>query len=207
MDTMVYDAPILDVGPRGPFVLAGTYEIEVEAGGNRQATSVEVRADPLLDIIPDEQRRRYEFTLELYDLQAREYHAAVQGNLISRSAIEALDTLETRDDVDEGSLEVADSLRDEITDASRAIIRENGLLRGWWRGLIGEFDGGPSTQGTMTGPTDDQLRRLAHAQSDFARAVEELDRVLLEVVPALNEILRELDVPEIVIVRRGNLVS
>ncbi len=208
MDTSVYDPPNLDVGPRGPFVLAGTYEIEVQAGDAALTRSVEVRADPLLDLSDEEQRRRYQFTVALYELQAREYHAAVQGNLLARGADAALDSLEVRTgDAEVEAVPVADSLRGVIRGAADAIVRQNGQLRGWWRGLIGEFDGGPSTQGTMTGPTDDQQRRLVRTQREFQQTVEELDRVILEVVPALNEILSRFGLPGVEVAARGDLVS
>ena len=207
MDTSVFRPPNLDVGPRGPFVLAGTYTVDVAAGGTTQSRTVEVRPDPLLALSNDEQRRRYDFTLALYDLQAREYHAAVQGNRIARSAEDALDTLRVREGVPEEAVAEADSLGDVIGAAADSIMRQNGQLRGWWRGLIGEFDGGPSTQGTMTGPTDDQRRRLVRTEGDFARTVEELDRVLAEVVPLLNEILERYDAPRVEVVRRERLIS
>jgi hypothetical protein len=73
--------------------------------------------------------------------------------------------------------------------------------------LIGEFDGGPSTQGTMTGPTDDQMRRLLRTEGDFAESLDELDRVILEVVPALNEILERIGIEPVPVARRGELVS
>lgn len=206
MDTTIYPAPSLDVGPRGPFVLAGTYQIEVEAGGARQVTDVEVRADPLLDLSEEEQQRRYNFTLSLYDLQSREYYAAVQGNTVARSAGEALDSLEAMD-VEESDLEMADSLRNVIEAAADEVMSDNGSLRGWWRGLIGEFDGGPSTQGTMTGPTDDQVRRLLRTESEFTESLVELDRVILEVVPALNALLERFDLGPVTVLRRENLIS
>lgn len=206
MDTTIYPAPSLDVGPRGPFVLAGTYQIEVEAGGARQVTDVEVRADPLLDLSEEEQQRRYNFTLSLYDLQGREYYAAVQGNTVARSAGEALDSLEAMD-VEESDLEMADSLRNVIEAAADEVMSDNGSLRGWWRGLIGEFDGGPSTQGTMTGPTDDQVRRLLRTESEFTESLVELDRVILEVVPALNALLERFDLGPVTVLRRENLIS
>ena len=104
-------------------------------------------------------------------------------------------------------MQTADSLRDLVQAAADSIVRQNGQLRGWWRGLIGEFDGGPSTQGTMTGPTDDQQRRLTRTEGDFRRSLEELDRVIAEVVPALNDILSRLNAPIVQVVARGGLIS
>jgi photosystem II stability/assembly factor-like uncharacterized protein len=203
MDTSVYSAPNLDVGPRGPFVMAGAYDVEVDAGEIQQTRSVVVRSDPLLNLTQEDQRSRYAFTVALYELQAEEYHAAVQANRIERSANAGLDSLEAREDTPEDVSQRADSLRSEIRSAAGSLRRQNSQLRGWWRGLIGEFDGGPSTQGTMTGPTDDQQRRLTVTRASFDREVEELDRIIAEVVPALNEILRGLGIMEIEVPNRG----
>ncbi len=203
MDTSVYDPPNLDVGPRGPFVLAGLYEVEVDAGELRQVRTVEVRTDPLLDISPEEQHRRYDFTVALYRLQAREYHAAVQANVITRAAAAAVDSVDARSDVEDALAERVDSLAGVLDAVSDSLARENRDLRGWWRGLIGEFDGGPSTQGTMTGPTDDQQRRLVRTEASFARDVDELDRVIRDVVPAINELLRQLELEPIDVPARG----
>ena len=59
----------------------------------------------------------------------------------------------------------------------------------------------------MTGPTDDQTRRLVRTEVEFQRQVDELDRVIMEVVPALNQILRSLGLVEIQVPARGGLVS
>jgi hypothetical protein len=183
--------------------MAGAYDVEVDAGEIQQTRSVVVRSDPLLNLTQEDQRSRYAFTVALYELQAEEYHAAVQANRIERSANAGLDSLEAREDTPEDVSQRADSLRSEIRSAAGSLRRQNSQLRGWWRGLIGEFDGGPSTQGTMTGPTDDQQRRLTVTRASFDREVEELDRIIAEVVPALNEILRGLGIMEIEVPNRG----
>jgi transposase-like protein len=205
MDTSVYNAPNLDVGPRGPFVLAGTYEVEVEAGDRRVTQQVVVRTDPLMDISPDEQRSRYAFTVALYQLQAAEYYGAVQANILVERTDSAVEGLEALEELADEVRQRVDSLQGEVQSVGRDLGRQNGTLRGWWRGLIGEFDGGPSTQGTMSGPTSDQRRRLDVTRANFNRTLEELDRVIAEVIPALNEILRELGIVEIDVPARGGV--
>ncbi len=206
-DTTVFDVPSLDVGPRGPLVLPGTYRASFEKGPDAAPTDLEVRWDPLM---PDvDVQARYAFTMELYALQQTGYHAQVQAARIERAARAAVDSLRALAGVADSTAKAdlpahvarADSLLGELRRVTTALRRRNGDLRGWWRGLIGEMDGGPSTIGSMTGPNDAQRRRLEWTQGRFGEAVEALDVAIASVVPALNGILEEhggpgVEVPE-----------
>ncbi len=189
LDTLAFETGELDVGPRGPFVMVGDYEVEVTVGDLTATQPVEVRPDPAMQIPPEERSARYAFTVELYQLQAEEYHAAVQANLMERAAGVALDSLGEIEDNDRERLQ---ELIDQIDAAADELRDQNRSLRSWWRGLIGEFDGGLNTQGTMTGPTGDQQRRYERTRTEFGAAITELDRVILEVVPEFNQMLETL---------------
>lgn len=190
-DTTDFPPPGLDVGARGPLVVAGTYAVELHAGATPLSRSILVRTDPLMPIAMDEQRRRFAFATDLYELQRDAYHAGVQANRLEKLARSSVDSLKARESVPEAARTRADSLRGVIAAAATELRRQNNALRGWWRGLIGELDGGPSTTGTMTGPTEAQERRRVVIRGRFASAFAELDRVVDEVVPRLNETLRQ----------------
>lgn len=214
-DTTAFDVPSLDVGPRGPFVLPGTYRAAfagratVPEGG----AEVQVRWDPLMAHV--DVQARYAFTLELYALQQVGYHAQVQAQAVERAAVEAVDSLRALAGVgaDAGGEDLpdhvaaADSLLDEIRAATRGLRSRNGDLRGWWRGLIGEFDGGPSVIGSMTEPNGAQTDRLEWTQERFREAVEALDDVVETTLPALNDVLREAGAPEVEAPERGAVRS
>ncbi len=199
LDTVSFEVGELDVGPQGPFVMAGTYDIEVQAGDLVETRTALVVTDPAMQIAESDRRARYEFTVDLYRLQAEEYHAAVQANQIARAATSAIDSLGEVDD----AMKRVEELVEEISQAAGELKDQNGSLRSWWRGLIGEFDGGLNTQGTMTGPTEDQRRRYTRARGEFSAARDELDRVISEVIPELNRLLANLDVAAIEVPQRG----
>ncbi len=224
-DTTVFDPPNLDVGPRGPLVLPGQYRATFRnlPGAEAAEVTVEVRWDPLRPASVAEIRARYDFTMELYELQQLGYHAQVQAGRIVEAAQAALDSLravtgetgstggaavEDTAGADPGAspgpLAVADSLLQEARSASRSLGRRNADLRGWWRGLIGEFDGGPSVIGSMTPPSDSQRDRLSWTLSSFQEAVEELDAVIGNVVPELNRILEAAGVDRVEVPSRGS---
>ena len=210
-DTAAFDVPGLDVGPRGPVVLPGTYRAAfagrptVPDGG----AVVEVRFDPLMAQV--DVGARYDFTMGLYELQQVGYHAQVQAQAVERAAQEAVDSMKTlagvtsatpRDELPD-PIAQADSLLGVVQAAARGLRQRNGDLRGWWRGLIGEFDGGPSVIGSMTEPNDSQRQRLAWTQERFDLAVEALDDAVAEAVPALNRLLDEAGAPTVAVPVRG----
>jgi hypothetical protein len=215
-DTTVFDPPNLDVGPRGPLVLPGSYTARL-VGSSAESAGREVRVlwDPLMPLPESEIRARYDFTLELYELQQLGYHAQVQARLLEDAAAEAVDSLRTVAGVTSETPEedlpahvtVADSVLREVRAVARELRRRNSDLRGWWRGLIGEFDGGPSVIGSMTGPNDSQRQRLTWTQHAFQEAVSELEAVIRGAVPTLNRSLEQGGVPAVDVPERGSGVG
>lgn len=191
MDTSVFPAPSLDVGPRGPLVPPGQYTIELHAGDSTRSAPVEVHLDPRSRVATAEFQERYAFTLRLYELQRIGYFAAVQANILERRAAESVDSLRARQQLADSVAHRADSLLGRIRTAARQLRTQNSALRGWWRGLIGELDGGPSTTGTLHGPTDGQERRYDMLHERFRRVINDLDRVLQVSVPDLNALLQD----------------
>lgn len=63
--------------------------------------------------------------------------------------------------------------------------------------MIGKFDGGPSTMGSLAGPSDDQRRRLARVQEKAGRAAKRIDELATTTVPALNALLEAHDLPAV----------
>jgi hypothetical protein len=179
-------------------VLPGTYQIDLMGADVLSSSRVEVRWDPLMPMSEGEIRARYDYTVALYELQQTGYHAQVQAGQILEMAQEGVDSLEA------GLQPRADSLMAEMEGALQELRRRNADLRGWWRGLIGEFDGGPSVIGSMTAPTESQNHRLEWTQEAFRKAVQELDRVIAETVPALNLVLEEEDSQAIEVPTRGS---
>ena len=188
-DTSRYEVPTLDAGPDGPLVLPGEFNVILDVGDERRSQRLTVRPDDRLDISPEERRARHDFTMELHELQRFAYEQAVTAYDAQRDADEGVEALTEVEGVDEGDLERAEALAAEIREAADEWRRLNRDIRSWWRGLRGQFDGGPSTIGSLTGPSDDQRRRLARIWEEARVAEEELREVVEEVVPALREVL------------------
>jgi len=202
-DTMIFDVPNLDVGPRGPLVLPGEYHAyfmgALQHVGESGATDIEVLWDPLSPL--SEAQDRYDFTMKLYALQQSGYHAQVQAGQLEKATQEAVDEFLEEQGVEEDA--ALDSLTAELEEVADALRGRNADLRGWWRGLIGEFDGGPSVIGSMTGPNESQQQRLIWTQEQFQNAIADLDQAIEAVLPELNSILVDAEISPVGIPIRG----
>ena len=56
----------------------------------------------------------------------------------------------------------------------------------------------------MTPPTDSQEERLSWTEGEFTEALEELDRMIGETLPRLNELLAAGGIPEVRVPPRGS---
>lgn len=190
-DTTRYEVPNLDSGPDGPFVLPGEFTVVLTVGDERRQQDLTVRPDERLRVTEAERLARYEFTLELHELKRFAYDEGVAAYDLEREAEAAIEALEEADDVDEDDLDRARELAAEIEEIADEWRRLNADIRNWWTGLLGKFDGGPSTTGSLTGPSDDQRRRMARIWVEARTAEEQLDEVVSDVVPDLNEVLED----------------
>jgi len=59
----------------------------------------------------------------------------------------------------------------------------------------------------MTGPNDSQLQRLTWTQHAFQEAVVDLDTAIRDLVPALNQLLEEQEIPAVEAPERGSGVG
>ncbi len=199
-DTARYDVPTLDAGPGGPLVLPGEFGVVLEAGDERRSQPLTVRPDERLAISPEERRARHDFTMELHELQRFAYEQGVTAYDAQRAADEDVEAMAETEGVDEGDLERAEELAAQIKEVADEWRRLNRDIRGWWRGLRGQFDGGPSTIGSLTGPSDDQRRRMARIWEEARTAEERLREVVGEVVRELHELLERRGMPSVYLV-------
>lgn len=183
--------PTLDAGPDGPLVLPGTFTVILEVGDERRSQRLTVRPDDRLGISAEERQARHAFTMELHELQRFAYEQGVTAYDAQRDADEGVEALAEVEGVDEGDLERAEALAAEIREVADEWRRLNRDIRSWWRGLRGQFDGGPSTMGSLTGPSDDQRRRLARIWEEARVAQEELREVVDGAASELGDLLEK----------------
>ena len=123
---------------------------------------------------------------KLHELKRLAYDEGVAAYDLEREADELVEALEEAGDADEGDLERARELAAEIGEVADEWRDINNSVRNWWTGLLGNFDGGPSTTGSLMGPSDDQRRRLSRLTDEARAAAERLDEVESEAIAELR---------------------
>ncbi len=67
-----------DFGPRGPYVLPGTYTLKLTAAGQTRTAEVEVQADPRVKATSADLEKQLALALQLRDLASRDHDAVIQ---------------------------------------------------------------------------------------------------------------------------------
>lgn len=176
-------------GPRGPFVLPGTYDVRLRVGGAEQRQTVEVVPDPLVTLSSEDRRTWHQALLGLAEMYR-----------VSRAARATLDRLRADLTAARAALDAAGPGAEALTREEQAITTE---LAAIGRVLLGEPSRGialtPGPPGlaqqiaqllsgieASTGiPTADQQRLSRRSHERLGDVVGRLNKVITSAVPAL----------------------
>ena len=185
---------------RGPVVPPGAYEVRLTAGGRTLTQPLEVRKDPRLATTDEDYRKQYDLLVKIRG-KVTETHDAISRIRETRDQVKGVSE---RAKDDKAIADAADALSRKLTAVEEELyqtknqssqdplnfpIRLNNKLAAL-AGVVGGGDAAPTDQAyvvyeDLTGKIDVQLARL--------RAVMESD------VPAFNALVRERNVPAVVI--------
>ena len=176
----------------GPFVLPGTYTVELQAGDGWHTQTVEVRGDPEVTLTAAERRAQWDMVTSLTAMQkrleeARERVEAMEAQVETASAL-----VKERDDAPPA-----------VTEAVAAAEKRLGDLRTRLLGGGGGGFGGPPTIARTVGglkgevtrvqspPTAVQTERLERSVRELNEAIVEVNALIGETVPSLHRLLAE----------------
>jgi hypothetical protein len=167
--------------PNGPKVMPGMYTVTMTAGGTTMSTEFEVKLDPRVDVSSADLMARQDAMMSAYALMKPQYEAGQAMRRIREQLTEADEML-----TDDTPSEVRDEIRDirrELTEIQSAMGGGGGGRRGRGGGGFGSFEG-------WTGlPTADALFRLEQQWERLPGAVDRINVVITERMPALNQML------------------
>jgi photosystem II stability/assembly factor-like uncharacterized protein len=195
-------------GGRGPYVVPGAYAIELSAPRGTSTQSAEVAWDPDAPTSPDEARTRFTFLGSANEL------LATLGRLTRRlgaivSQLEPVEEQLRKLEADAAIVaEVAAALEETRRLSARIAPRAAGEdgeggggggagLRRRVTALVSEIDGGGVQQGTLSGPTPSQQRRLEAAADDAEALTADGETLVSTTIPALSASLDRAGVPRI----------
>jgi photosystem II stability/assembly factor-like uncharacterized protein len=201
-----YDDPIKvpgafysGVGPRGPLVLPGKYEVRLNADGQTRTASLEVAADPRAQVAPGDLEKQFELSNQVYQ-SVSSLHRAINQIRDLESQIQALQNRLQVDAKLKPVLDAAQELSKKLSPIEEAMIQVN--MKGSEANLAfpnmlnEEFDAfAASVESADAAPTQQQydLYKMLNGQLDEQLA--KLQSVFGTDLPAFNELVKRYNVP------------
>ena len=166
--------------PRGPKVLPGTYTVRLEAAGNVQETSVEVRLDPRVTISQADLMARQDLLMSAYRLAKPAYDAGQAVQRLTRQLADMRSLLDSAGSAPEEVTQAVDEVRDEVRELGRDLNRGQSGARS-----IG------SVEGSTSRPSADQEWQLEQAWEALPDLITRINTLITERIPEINTLLNE----------------
>ena len=161
-------------------MLPGTYTVRLEAAGNVQETSVEVRLDPRVTISQADLMARQDLLMSAYELAKPAYDAGQAVQRLTRQLDDMKSLLDAHGSAPEEVAKAVDEVRDEVRELSRDLNRAQGGARGTG-----------SAEGSTSRPTKDQEWQLERAWESLPDLITKLNTLITERIPEINALLNE----------------
>jgi len=184
------------IGPDGPKVLPGVYQVEVSVNGTTMSGDLVVAIDPRLNVPPLDLQARQTALMELYGLQNPLRSMGRAVGRIEDQLENVRDLLTQAGDVPASLDEEVDAIAEELERVSRDTNRIGvGTLR---------F----SVEGSTSHPTVDQLQAIDRAWETVPGLIERTNALIIDRMPALYRMLDQAAIradpgPAIEMPRRG----
>ena len=186
------------MGPDGPKVLPGVYQVEMDVNGTTMSGDLVVRMDPRLDVSPLDIQARQAALLALYGLQGPVHE-------LGRAARRIEGQLESVEDLLSEVGEAPPSLREEVDAMSTDLDDISSDTRRLGVGGL-RF----TVEASTSRPTEDQLQGIDRAWENVPGLIERMNDLITGRMPALYRMLDQAGVradpgPAIVVPRRGGV--
>jgi hypothetical protein len=188
---------------QGPRAAPGTYTVRLTAGGQTQTETFEIKKDPRVAATPADFAKQSDLLLKIRD-KVSETHGAILQIRQVRAQLEELQRRVQGQPAAQRVVEAAKGLNQKITAVEEELyqtknqsnqdplnypIRLNNKLAALG-GVVGSADAAPTDQSyqvyeELVGRIDAQLRQL--------------DQVMKTDLPAFNRLVRETDIPAVVV--------
>ena len=169
-------------GARGPRVLPGTYtaRLPVPGEGAAETTSVEVRLDPRVEISREDLMARQDALMRSFALARPVYEAGQAVGRLRRQIADVRRQLGEHDDAPEALSDEVDAISEELDDVNEALgdARQGAGARG-------------QIEGAHVRPTADQLWTIERGWEKVPGAIERLNAVITDRMPALYRAMGE----------------
>ncbi|HYK88124.1 MAG TPA: glycosyl hydrolase, partial [Acidobacteriota bacterium] len=187
------------VGPRGPLVPPGMYEIRLTADGQTRSASLEVIADPRTKCAPGDLEKQFALALQVYQ-SVNADHEAVNRIRDLKSQIEDLHNRFQGETKLKPVLEAAEALERKLTPVEEELIQVN--MKGSEANLAfpnklnEELDSfAMSVESADAVPTQQQYEVYKLLSEQLSGQIRRLDAILKHDLPAFSDIVKRYNAP------------
>lgn len=187
-------------GPRGPKVLPGTYTIRLEIGEHKVEKTVNVGLDPTLETTTEQLKAQLDVSLKLRDMVSAVNLTLRRLDLVESQIQNVQKTLRETEEKPAPDVTKALSntskkikeLKGELNRESEVNWSEGNKLLEDLRSLLGDI------QGPFRAPTPYQMEFFNELKKEFTEKMEKVNAFFEKELPALNETLKQNNLPLIV---------
>jgi len=183
----------------GPFVLPGEYRVTLVAAGAETAKMLKVQGDPRIDVSLAERKAQHDALMRLYKLTP-----------LLGQAQRTLDALQKQFRDAEGTLKKVPGAPASLTEALKAALKDVEDIRkelvgdpsAGFMGMMSTVRGrllfvGRSISGYTGAPSERQLKEIAVNEGKLMALVERINKIVDEVIPRLNKLMNENNIPHL----------
>ncbi len=196
------------IGPRGPLVLPGKYQLRLSAGGQVRSAPLEVRGDPRSKVAPGDLEKQFDLALRVYQSVGRN-HAAINRIRDLESQIRPLRGRLQGNAKLNPIIDAADALTKKLVRVEEELIQMN--MKGSEANLAfpnhlnEELDSfAASVESADAAPTQQQYEVYKMLNGQLEEQLRALDGILKTEVPAFNEMVKRYGVPLLYLPQEGS---
>lgn len=183
----------------GPFVLPGTYDVILKAGGQEVRKEVKVGGDPRIDISFEERKAQHDALYTIYKLYPAISAASRATDSIKKEISKLKQTLKKVPDVPEAISEKVEAVAKEIDDIRLKLLGDPKL---GWRGMRFSVRGRimmlfRAVGGYTAAPSQRQVQKIRKDSEELKTIVSRINNIIETDIPALNKLMNENDIPRI----------
>jgi photosystem II stability/assembly factor-like uncharacterized protein len=186
-------------GPRGPFVLPGSYVVKLSLGNEVLEQPIEVRLDPTISVTPADLQAQRDLLIKFRDMQTAVNTTLRYLDTVEEQLKNAQTTAKTLNKEPDKDLTKAleDYLKEVAQLQDRLARRTEGVLGNPGRGQVSNRIGDvfSSVDATNSAPTSYQRKYADEVEPEFRARMEEANRFIRNTVPQWNERLRGWNMP------------
>jgi DNA-binding FrmR family transcriptional regulator len=187
------------VGPRGPLVLPGKYELRLTADGQTRSAPLEITADPRAKAAPGDLEKQFELARQVYQDVSRT-HQAINRIRDLKSQIQSMRNRFQSDAKLKPVLDAADALEKKLAPVEEQLIQVN--MKGSEANLAfanmlnEEFDSFAwSVESADAAPTQQQHEVFKMLNGRLEEQLRKLESILKTDLSAFGEVVKRYNVP------------